>query len=115
MTDRERTIIRITGLAVHAVGFVVLVLGILAGSFAVGIVGALAFLVGGAWGWGMVAAANAESERVRQHERAHAEFLARQGQDTFSARFDDVAEPIAPPPGAAGASMPLPSWPADQS
>lgn len=114
MTERERTIIRVAGLAVHALGFVVLVVGILAGSFAVGIVGGLAFIVGGCWGWGMVAAASAEAERVRAHERSHAEFLSRSGLDTgFSARFDD-APPDLPPPGAAGASIPAPTWPPDE-
>jgi hypothetical protein len=106
MTERERTIIRVAGLAVHALGLVLIVAGLLAGAWSVGITGAVLFVVGGAWGWGMVAAAANEAEKVRAHERAHSEYLDRRGLNTFSTRFDDEPERPAGPVGGPGAVWP---------
>lgn len=115
MSEHERTIIRVTGLALHGAGLAVLVIAILAGSWALGWVGLLAFVVGGAWGWGMVVSAAKETERERQAKASHTAYLERTGQaGGFTARFDDEAEPLGPPPGAAGASMPVtPVWPGE--
>jgi hypothetical protein len=108
VTERERTIIRVAGLTVHALGLVLVVAGLLLGSWTVGVTGAVLFAVGGAWGWGMVWAASSEAERVRAHERSHAEYLERRGMDTFSTRFDDDAELTRRP-----AVGPPPVWPPD--
>lgn len=97
MTERERTIIRVTGLAVHACGLVVLLVAIGQGSLQGGAIGVLMFLVGGAWGWGMVLAA-ANRERAEQEAARAGLIRERQG---FTARFDDEPEHvISPPPGA---------------
>jgi hypothetical protein len=97
MDDRERKTIRLVGLAVHGLGFVWLVVA-LAG---VGISlypGALAFVVGGCWGWGMVLMAAKETEERLRAQQAHAAYLERSG---FSSKFDDEPEHvITPPPGA---------------
>jgi hypothetical protein len=105
MTERERTIIRVVGLAVHAAGFVVLLAGVLTTAGSVLLAGVLMFVVGGAWGWGMVLAASrrdAEDRRLAADRAMHA---AKRG---FTATFDDEPEPVrptivgpvGPPPGA---------------
>jgi hypothetical protein len=98
MDERERTTIRLVGLAVHGAGFIALVAAILTGGWELGLAGAFAFVVGGAWGWGMVVAAQRQAAEVERAKSAHAAYLERSG---FSARFDDAPEhAIAPPPGA---------------
>ncbi len=99
MSDRERTIIRVAGLAVHALGFLGLVLA-LAGVAWLLAPAVLAFIVGGAWGWGMVVAAARSAAEQRREERAADEreraYRERTG---FTARFDDEPEPeLGPPP-----------------
>jgi len=98
MSERERTIIRVAGLLVHAVGFVGLVLA-LAGVTWLGAPSVAAFLIGGAWGWGMVAAAARSAAEQRREATAAAEreraYRDRKG---FTASFDDEAEPLGPPP-----------------
>jgi uncharacterized membrane protein len=110
MTERERTVIRIVGLAVHALGFIGVVTGVLMGAWALGMASVLAFVVGGVWGWGMVRA-SVERERIEREQR-RADDMARErmglGGGGFSARFDDEAEPIVAPPGARGASGGMP-------
>jgi hypothetical protein len=95
MTERERTIIRVAGLVVHACGFLWLIVA-LAGGPAGWAPGALAFVVGGAWGWGMVLAAASRDRADAEAARAR-EMRRHQG---FTAAFDDEVEPVvAPPPG----------------
>lgn len=97
MGDRERTTIRLVGLAVHGIGFVWLVLA-LAGIGWAPWPGVLAFVIGGAWGWGMVVMAAGQERQRAERAQSHAAYLERQG---FTSRFDDEAEHIiAPPPGA---------------
>lgn len=112
MSERERTIIRVTGLALHGAGLFVLGIAVLAGSWPVALVGLLAFVVGGAWGWGMVLSAAREAERVRAHESSHAAYLDRKSSAAgFSAVFDDEPEPLRPPPGAI--TPVIPAWPGE--
>lgn len=102
MGDRERTTIRIVGLAVHAGGFIWLVIA-LAGAGWPTLPGVLAFLVGGAWGWGMVVMAAREEAAKALAVREDAMRRERTGVAGFSATFDDEAETvIAPPPGTTG-------------
>ncbi len=101
MSERERTIIRVVGLAVHAAGFLVLLAGVGTMVPQLLLIGVLSFVIGGAWGWGMVLAAARRDAADRQAERDAA---IRAGRPGFTARFDDDAEPprptlIAPPPG----------------
>jgi hypothetical protein len=114
MSERERATIRIVGLAVHAVGLVLLVVAILAGSWSLGLVGALLFAVGGAWGWGMVAAAAKRAEAERLERQSHQAYMERTGQGGggFRGTFDDdlpEATAITPPPPA----TPVATWTED--
>ena len=95
MTNIEQMILRVAGLLTHAAGLVVVVVGILGGSGADVTVGVILFLVGGAWGWGMVVAVARREEQERADARSDAMARERMGQaaPTFTARFDDLAEP----------------------
>lgn len=96
MGDQERTTIRIVGLAVHALGFVWLIASLAGAGLALA-PGVLAFVVGGAWGWGMVVMAAREAAAREAAKSAHAQYLERTG---FSATFDDEPEhTLLPPPG----------------
>lgn len=96
MGEKERTTIRIVGLAVHALGFIWLVAS-LAGAGLPLSAGVLAFVVGGAWGWGMVVMAAREEAGRAAAASAHAAYVERTG---FSATFDDEPERVLlPPPG----------------
>lgn len=110
MTERERTVIRLVGLVVHAVGLAWTVHALTGAPWPGLAAGLATFVVGGAWGWGMVVFAAREAadrERRREQER---QYLARTGQG-FTSSFDDEHEPapIAPPPGATTA-VPLKPW-----
>jgi len=95
VTSIEQMILRVAGLLTHAAGLVVVVIGILDGSGAAVTVGVILFLVGGAWGWGMVLAAARRDEQERADARSDAMARERMSQaaPAFSARFDDVPEP----------------------
>jgi hypothetical protein len=114
MSERERTIIRVAGLAVHAVGLLVLLVGIGTGIGPGVVIGLVMFAVGGAWGWGMVAAAARESERVRLAEQSHRAYLERTGQaGGFTSTFDDEPEPALLPPPTGAPAPTLPAWPGE--
>lgn len=111
MTERERTAIRLIGLVVHGVGLVTILFGIGTGESARLIIGVIAFVVGGAWGWGMVVFAAreaAERERRAEQRRQH------EVRNGFRSTFEDEPEPvILPPPGTTagpGSSVPLKPW-----
>jgi hypothetical protein len=104
MTDKEQTIIRVAGLIVHALGLVVLLVGIGQGSGPGMAIGVIMFAVGGLWGWGMVVAASRRDAQERADARADAMARERRGGAgaAFSTRFDDEVEPpapLGPPPG----------------
>jgi len=101
MTERERTVIRLVGLVVHAAGLAWIFYALAVGGIAV-LPGLVAFVVGGAWGWGMVAMAAREDTQRRLEATAAVEReRAYRDRAGFTAKFDDEPE-LGPPPRTIG-------------